>query len=42
MEEPMRNAWKNIAVLALALLVGGPAWAGVPRVVLVEDFTNHW
>jgi hypothetical protein len=39
----MRNAWKIIVVLAsVALCLGGPAWAGVPRVVFVEDFTATW
>jgi hypothetical protein len=39
----MRNVWKMLAVMAaVALSMGGPAWAGVPRVVFIEDFTATW
>ena len=39
----MRNAWRALLVLALlAIGLGGSAWASVPRVVMVEDFTATW
>ena len=28
--------------LALTLALAATAWAGVPRVVLIEDFTATW
>jgi hypothetical protein len=37
----MRTAWK----IALALAVfafSAPAWASVPKVVMVEDYTATW
>ena len=39
----MRNAWRAMLALALiALGLGSAAWASVPRVVMVEDFTATW
>ena len=36
----MRQIWKTLFVLALiAVCAGGAAWAGVPKVVLLEDYT---
>ena len=39
----MRNAWRiALALVLVSLGAGGAAWAGVPKVVMVEDFTATW
>ena len=39
----MRNAWKiMLALMTISLCLGGAAWASVPKVVMVEDFTATW
>jgi len=39
----MRNAWKiMLALLTISAFAGGAAWAGVPKVVMIEDFTATW
>lgn len=39
----MSTFWRRLTILALVYLaLAGPCWAGVPRVVMVEDFTATW
>lgn len=39
----MRNAWKiMLALAAIGMCAGGAAWASVPKVVMIEDFTATW
>ncbi len=38
----MRKIWQIALVLAAALALGGPALAGVPKVVIAENFGATW
>ena len=39
----MRKAWRVLLALGvIAIGLGGTAWASVPKVVMVEDFTATW
>jgi hypothetical protein len=39
----MRVAWRVLlAAASIALVLGGPAMASVPKVVMIEDFTSTW